>query len=61
MPSGMMQPSQTMTKYILERHPKTNYKISTMSTPNHHLKRIASTYSSKLNSNTPMLLLPVGK
>ena len=37
------------------------YKISTISTPNHHSKCIASASSSRLNSNTPTKLPPVGK
>ena len=55
-----MQPSQTMTTYILVRHKK-SYSISTISTPNHHSQRIASTYPSRLNFNTTTILPPVGK
>ena len=40
---------------------ETNYIISTTSTPNHHAQRIATTSASILNSNTPMILPPVGK
>ena len=32
-----------------------------MSTHNHHSQSIATTYSSILNLNTPMILPPVGK
>ena len=41
--------------------PKTNYKISNIATPNHHSQHIASTSSSRLNTNTPTILPPVGK
>ena len=37
---------------------KQNFNTSTISTPNHHSQRIASTLSSRLNSNTPMILSP---
>ena len=58
----MMQPSQTMTDNIQScETPKTNYNISTISTPTHTSQRIASTSSSILNSNTPTKLPPVGK
>ena len=40
---------------------KNNYIIPTISTPNHHSQHIATTYSSKLNLNTPKILPPVGK
>ena len=40
---------------------KQNYSIPTISTPNHHSQRIASTSSSRLNFNTPTILPPVGK
>ena len=40
---------------------KQNYSIPTISTPNHHSQRIASTSSSRLNLNTPTILPPVGK
>ena len=40
---------------------KKKYNILTISTPNHHLQRIASTSSSTLNSNTSMILPLVGK
>ena len=40
---------------------KQNYSIPTISTPNHHSQRIASTSSSRLNLNTPTILTPVGK
>ena len=61
-PSRMMQPSQTMTTYSFVRHQKPqNFNISTISTPNNHSQRIASTPSSILNSNTPTILPPVGK
>ena len=41
--------------------PKTNYNISTISTPNNNSQRIASKYSCRLSTNTPMILTPVGK
>ena len=41
--------------------PKTNHNISTISTPNHHSQLIASTSSSRLNSNTLTILPPVVK
>ena len=59
-----MQPSQTMTTYSLVIHKKKNDNISTISTistPNHHSQRIASTPSSIFNSNTPTILPLVGK
>ena len=37
------------------------YSISTISTPNHHSQRIAYTYSSRLNLNTPTIFPLVGK
>ena len=40
---------------------KLNYSIPTISTPNHHSQRIATTSSSRLNFNTPTILLLVGK
>ena len=40
---------------------KKNDSIPTISTPNHHSQRIASTSSSRLNLNTPTILTPVGK
>ena len=54
-PSIMMQPSQRMTTYSLVRH---NFllNISNISKPNHHSQRIATTYSSRLTSNTPNIL-----
>ena len=45
--------------YKTER--KQNYITSNISKPNHHTKHIAMTYSSILNSNTPMILPQVGK
>ena len=60
-PSRMMQPYQTMTIYSLVIHQNNNHSISTISTPNHHSQRIASTPSSILNFNTPTILSPVGK
>ena len=57
----MMQPSQTMTTYSLVRRQKTNYSITTISTPNHHTQPIANTSSSRLNLNTPTILPLVGK
>ena len=56
----MMQLSQPMTKYSLVRHQKKR-NIQTISTPNIHSHSIAFTSSSKLNSNTPTILPPVGK
>ena len=55
-----MQPSQTMTTYILVRHQK-KINITTISTPNHYPQRIASTSSSIFTSNTPTILPQVGK
>ena len=40
---------------------KQNYSIPTISTPNHHSQRIATTPSSRFNSHTPTILPPVGK
>ena len=37
------------------------YSIQTISTPNHHSQRIATTSSSIINLNTPMILPLVGK
>ena len=58
-PPIMMQPSQTMTTYSLVIHKIIN--ITTISTSNHHSKRISSTSSITLTSNTPTILPPVGK
>ena len=53
---------QKQLKYILVRQQKRKmYIIPTISTPNHHSQCIASTYSSRLNSNITMILPPVGK
>ena len=54
-PFRMMQPSQTITTYSLVRH------ISTISTTNHHLQRVAYKSLSRLTSNTPTVLPPFGK
>ena len=56
-----MQASEIMTTYSLVRQQENNYKIPTISTHNHHTQRIATTSSSILNLNTPMILPPVGK
>ena len=40
---------------------KQKFNISTISTPNHHSQRIASTSPSTLTSNTPTILPLVGK
>ena len=40
---------------------KQNYSIPTISKPNNHSQRIASTSSSRLSFNRPMILPPVGK
>ena len=40
---------------------KNDYSIPTISTPNHHTQRIATTSSTILNLNTPMILPPVVK
>ena len=56
----MMQPSQTMMTYSLVIQQK-NYSFPNVSTPNHHSQRIATTYSSILNLNTPTILPLVGK
>ena len=40
---------------------KLNYSIPTISTPNHHSQRIATTISSILSFNMPAILPPVGK
>ena len=57
----MMQASQIMTTYSLVRHQGGKYSIPTISTPNHHTQRIATTFSSILNLNTPTILSPIGK
>ena len=49
-----------MTSYSIVRHQK-QFNISTISTPNRNSQRIASASSSRLTSNTPMILPPVGK
>ena len=48
-----IQSCDTPKKYI--------YIILTISTPNHHTQRIATTSSSRLNLNTPTILPLVGK
>ena len=60
-PSRMIQPSQTMTKYSLVRQQKQTFIIPTIPTPNHRTKRIATTSSSILNLNIPAILPTVGK
>ena len=57
----MMQASQTMTTYSLVGQQGKKNIIPTISTPNHHTQRIATTYSSILNLNTPKILPPVCK
>ena len=54
-PSRMMQESQIMTTYSLLRQQK-QISIPTISAPNHHTQRIATTSSSILNLNTPTIL-----
>ena len=56
-----MKLSQITTTYSLLRQQETNYIIPTTSTPNHHLKRIATTSPSILHLHTPTILPPVGK
>ena len=57
----MMQESQIMKTYSFLRQQKINYSIPTISTPNHHKQRIATTSSSILNLNTPTILLTVSE
>ena len=44
-----------------ETQKKQNYSIPTISTPNHHTQRIATTPSSILSLNTPTILPKIGK
>ena len=57
----MMQASQKMTTYSLVIQPIVFYRIQTISTPNRRTQLIATTSSSILNLNIPMILPKVGK
>ena len=57
----MLQASQIMTTYSIVRQQKKNYSIPTISASNHHTQCIATTYSSRLNLNTPTILPTFGK